>query len=916
VTPSAPWKLIVVSHTHWDREWYFVFEAFRTRLVGMVDQVLDLLDSDPGYRFFMLDGQTVVLEDYLEVRPNRQADIERQVRAGRLLIGPWYILPDEFLVGGESLVRNLMRGLRIACQFGDSMMIGYLPDCFGQIAHMPAVLHGFGINNAVIWRGPDESLEKTEFFWRAPDGSEVLTVHLPDGYGIANALPVEQEALLERIRYIRETLEPRATTPYLLLMNGTDHTPAQLQLADIIATANEALDDAELVHGHLPMLFAGIREAMGEQAGAWRRYRGEFRSGRRAHLLPGVLSARMWIKQRNQECEDLLARWAEPLSVWSALLRKRLGEEWREPALPAGPPSPYPWQPASTTGLLDIAWRELLRNQPHDSICGCSIDQVHDEMRVRFDRCWQIAEELTRQSMRALCAQMPSGDGLGLPAGQAGVAVFNPLNGPRTDFVVAPLPRREGEEPLTVVDSLGGVIPCQVLLPTDRNASPLGPVDKVAPPARIDVGFVAPEVPGFGYRTFSVVYGSPRPTAVSSGDSIENEFLRVTADPGDGTLTVFDKKSGRRLSGLNRFVDGGDRGDEYNYCRPARDEMVDRPCRPPRIAVVEGGPSRWTLEVTLDYSLPAALAEDRDERSVERVECPIVSRVSLYPGAHRVDIHSEVENPAQDHRLRVHFPASLQTDVSHAEQHFGVVTRPLALPAWDETWAEEPVGTHPQKAFVDVNDGQRGLMLANRGLPEYEVLPGENAILSLSKDLSPSKEGVTIALTLLRCVGYLARFDLSSRPGLAGPLVPAPGAQVPGRHVFDYALILHDGGWEEAWPEAHRFAVPMRGRRVQEGSAGPGRMPAEGALLVLEGPAFVVTALKRAEDGEGVIVRLYNIGSEQASGRLRLAEPFERAELVTMDEAVLAEAPLEDGWVRLEARPNQIVSLRFRTGGL
>jgi alpha-mannosidase len=205
-------------------------------------------------------------------------------------------------------------------------------------------------------------------------------------------------------------------------------------------------------------------------------------------------------------------------------------------------------------------------------------------------------------------------------------------------------------------------------------------------------------------------------------------------------------------------------------------------------------------------------------------------------------------------------------------------------------------------------------MLANRGLPEYEVLSGEDAILSppaLSTAEGP-KDGVTIALTLLRCVGHLARFDLTSRPGLAGPLVPTPDAQMPGRHVFDYGLILHEDGWEQAWAEAHRFAVPMRARRVDGGSGEPGAMPAEGALLVPEGPAFVVTALKRAEDGEGVIVRLYNITSEQASGRVRLPEPFQRAELVDMQEALLAEAPLEDGWVRLEARPNQIITIRFR----
>ncbi len=889
---SRRWKLIVVSHTHWDREWYFVFEAFRARLVGMIDTLLELLDGDPDFRCFLLDGQTIALDDYLDVRPDRRADIERLVRAGRLQVGPWYVLPDEFLVGGESLVRNLLRGLKTARGFGEPMMVGYLPDCFGHVAHMPAVLRGFGIEDAVIWRGAGDDVDKTEFFWRAPDGSEVLTVHLPDGYGNANNLPTEREAWLERLRSIREMLEPRATTPCLLLMNGSDHTPPQPELPEMIATANEAVDDAELVHGHLPMLFSGIRESMGEEAGAWPRRRGEFRDGKRSPLLPAILSARMWIKQRNQECEDLLARWAEPLFAWATLLRERLGDQWQDPGLPAGPGSPFPSQPASTASLLDAAWGQLLRNHPHDSICGCSVDQVHDEMRPRFDRCWQIGEELTRQSMRALCAQMPSGDDLG-------VAVFNPLNGPRTDFVIVPLPRRDDEEPREVVDPSGRAIPCQVLMTPGWRTSPLGPVEKVAPPARVDVGFVAPDVPGFGYRTLGVVYGPARPPAAASGDSIENDLMRVTADPADGTLNVLDKTTGRRLSGLNRFVDGGERGDEYNYCRPARDDLVDAPGRPPRIAVVEDGPSRWTLEVALDYSLPKALAEDRDDRSSDRVECPIVTKVSLYPGVGRIDIHSEVDNRAEDHRLRVHFPAGLQTDVSHAEQHFGVVTRPLAVPDWDETWSEEPVGTHPQKAFVDVSDGHHGLMLANRGLPEYEVLPGE--------------EGVTIALTLLRCVGHLARFDIPSRPNLAGPLVPTPAAQVPGRHSFDYALIPHEGGWEAAWPEAHRFAVPLRARRVQDGS---GALPTEGALLALDGPAFAVSALKRAEDGEGVVVRLYNVSSGAASGRVRLAEPFERAEFVDMEESLLSEAPLADGWVRLEARPNQITNLRFRTARL
>jgi len=228
--PKELKQLLVVSHTHWDREWYLPYQSFRVRLVGLFDQLLDLFDSDPGYKHFMLDGHTIPLEDYLEVRPDRFDDIERVVQQGKLLIGPWYIIPDCALPGGEALVRNFLRGHRVAKMFGPVMKVGYIPDPFGQIAHMPAILRGFGIENATMWRGADDSLKTTEFFWQSPDGSEVLTIHKPFGYGIAATLPAAPKPLMARIKSIREQLEPYATTPCLLVMNGSDHLPAQPEL--------------------------------------------------------------------------------------------------------------------------------------------------------------------------------------------------------------------------------------------------------------------------------------------------------------------------------------------------------------------------------------------------------------------------------------------------------------------------------------------------------------------------------------------------------------------------------------------------------------------------------------------------------------------------------------------------------------
>jgi len=892
MTTSEKRTIIVVPETHWDREWYQPFEVFRARLVRLVDRVIDLLDSNPEYKYYTLDGQSIVLEDYLEIRPDRREDIARLVQAGRLLIGPSYVLPDEFLTGGESHIRNFQMGIAVARQFGPVMMVGYMPDTFGHMAHMPAILAGFGMSGAVMWRGADKSLTSSEFFWRAPDGSEVLTVHMAMGYGIASYLWPDRERLLTQLQSLRQMLEPWASTRYLLLPNGTDHTEPQPQLPAIIAAANEALDDAELVHGSLPMYIEAVRQEMGERSGSWLRWRGEFRSSERAHVLPGVSSSRIWIKQENQACENVLLRWAEPFSTWAHLLRRREGGE-REGTEAHSWESSGPWaaslrrtgdeleRAAADAGSLRLAWRLLLQNQPHDSICGCSTDEVHDEMRVRFRRCRRLGEAVRDDALAYLA-------GVAAPTDGRHIVVFNPLSVARTDYCTARVPVEGGLEPVALEDSDGGRIPVQFL-----RRGRLAPLDPL--PERVEVGFLAPEVPSVGYRALRVVYGQGERPQPQPARAIENEYFRVEADPADGTLTLTDKATGVTLRGLNRFVDGGDAGDEYNYCPPAQDELVESPSRPPEIHLLESASGgRWMLEVALEYSLPQALRSDDKGRSPERRPCRIVSRVSLYRGVPRLDFETEVDNQAQDHRLRVHFPAGLRADASQAEQHFGVVRRAIALPEHDFTWAEPPQGTYPQKSFVDVNDGRRGLMLANRGLPEYEVLDGT--------------EGVTIALTLLRCVGWLSRSWMVTRPVQAGPLIPTPGAQEQGRHLFHYSLIPHDGGWETAFLQAHRFAVPLRAVFV---AAGKGQLAPVGSLLTVRQESFVLSALKEAEDGQGLIVRLYNIADQPAEGEVRLEGRWQAVERTNLNEETLGPADVRDGWVRLSLRPNEIATLRF-----
>src|SRR5713226_4126688 len=403
-------NIILVPHTHWDREWYQTFQQFRIRLVRTIDKLLDILDRDDKFSHFMLDGQTIVLDDYLEVQPEQEERLKRYIRAGRIQVGPWYLQPDEFLVSGESLIRNLQIGIQRAAEFGGGMRIGYVPDCFGHIAQLPQIFQGFGIDNAIFWRGVGAEAHKSEFYWAAPDGTQVLVVFLAGAMGYSNArdMPLVPEEFVARVEFLAAPLLPMATTNTLLFMNGSDHLEPQDGLPEAIESANKLLahinpeyenilthyghfehigqakhiDSIHVRIGTLPQYIEAIQQQIERSPGiSLQTLSGEMRSSQYSHLLPAVLSTRMWIKQQNTAIEHLLERWVEPLTAWAW----KLG-------------SAYP------QGLVRLAWQYLLQNHPHDSICGCSIDQVHRENSVRFAQSQQISEGLLAQALQSLAA--------------------------------------------------------------------------------------------------------------------------------------------------------------------------------------------------------------------------------------------------------------------------------------------------------------------------------------------------------------------------------------------------------------------------------------------------------------------------------------------------------------------------------
>ena len=675
----------------------------------------------------------------------------------------------------------------------------------------------------------------------------------------------------------------------------------------------------------------------------------------------------MWIKQRNHASETLLEKWAEPFSVFA----ERMITVDRSLTTPEAIASNRIWNVAP---LLRQAWRILMENHPHDSICGCSIDQVHDEMRPRFDQADQIADEITLQSLQAISRAVDTT----MQGAVSAFVLFNPLSSARRDVVEVALKLPDEVEAFELVDGEGASIAYEfvggqheelanLMLRPRELRDTIGAVsegrvagaaltsvsvtrdgDTVTIRAILDdegqpnvaewhqaeadiarfeadpsvtgfhvlahtpkastIRFVSPEVPALGWRTLWVravpaARGVvPPPTlhplikpllpvgmrlaqsdlgsrvlgALSRGEEtkppfrIEDEAFVVEVERADGTLTVTDKRSGVRYPGLNRFVDGGDAGDEYNYCPPADDALI--------------GAKVVSIKAYRDRAVPAAgdrlrgprprADRRRPQESVgKRVTIGVRSHVSLPPGVGRIDVRTEVDNTARDHRLRVHFAAPISVEEADHDSHFDVVRRPVGVPEKGQDWVEDPRPEVPQRAFTDISDGQVGLTIANRGLPEVQVLPGVDGATT------------EIALTLLRCVGWLSRDDMPVRQGHAGPAYETPGAQVPGTWSFDYAIIPHEGYWSESRDAAYAFQASLR---AVETAIHAGELPASGTFLSTTPGEFVVSAVKETEDGSGWLVRGYNGSSEPITVRVHPLRRFSHAAQVNLAEDEMA----------------------------
>jgi len=709
------------------------------------------------------------------------------------------------------------------------MAVGYVPDQFGHIAQLPRIWRGFGIESAVLWRGVPRDIARLAFRWQALDGSEVLACALPEGYNNGEHLPMGGHALAERLRGLARPLEHLvAADQPLLVLNGGDHGAVQTALPAALAAAQEGLgQDYTVVQGDLSSYIAALRAAGPLDV----IIRGELRDSRDVFLLPAVLSARIPIKQRNTSIQTLLERQAEPLAVAASALGR-----------------PYP------LGELRQSWRYLLHNHPHDSICGCGIDQVAAEMGTRFDWAEQIGQAVRDTALATLAAHIGSlAPGAEDPhtlaitvwngasvAASGRIEVEVSLIGEAGGYEIVdsggePVPHMwlgdRGEEPTRVeiardelpdfetilaqiegdrvfgmgihavsMRVLGRALHIDVttgdqaivrraeLEQAARDASTLADdagcqkvVATIHRATHLKLAAWAPPVPACGYRTLLLRPRAKAGAAVPSASEgppgavsvIENAHYRIEAG-GTGILTITDRKSDMRAR-ANLFRDGGDAGDLYTYSPPPYDTVITSETSVPTIDWWGNAEGQY-MRIRQTLLVPRALAASRQEREMEMVEIAVTTEVRLAADDPLIRFTTTVDNTAEDHRLRLHVSLPFVADHAHAADAFALVER-AAQPERDGEWAEAPVGTAPHQGFVVVHGNGGAMVLAARGLPEYEVTPNEAG-------------GADLALTLLRCVGWLSRGDLPNRLGEAGPTLPTPAAQCRGVHTFAYALAL------------------------------------------------------------------------------------------------------------------------------
>ncbi len=846
-------KVYIISHSHWDREWYMAYEQHHMRLIELIDDLLELFEVDPSFNSFHLDGQTIILDDYLQVRPEKRQAIQQAINEGKLRIGPFYILQDDFLISSESNVRNMLIGMEESRKWGTPVMLGYFPDTFGNMGQTPQLMKQAGISAAAFGRGvkpigfdnqvleaENYSSQYSEMWWKGPDQTAIFGLLFANWYSNGNEIPVEKEAALAFWKQKLADAEQYASTNHLLMMNGVDHQPVQKDISKAIHLANELFPDYEFIHSNFTDYLEAVQKDVPEDLGS---VEGELTSQETDgwYTLANTASARVYLKQWNTKVQRQLENITEPLATMAYEVSGN-----------------YPHD------QLDYAWKTLMQNHPHDSICGCSVDSVHREMIPRFEKADEVGKYLAQDSLEQLTAAI---DTTGFPKDSFPFVIVNTAGMDKTGEaeITIELERKRFAEGIPeqlyqelenlpkrkyhVETKSGATIPAILSEETVQFGYDL-PKDRFRVPymvKMIKVTLPLENMPAFSWETFALVEGEAKAEEKEtmihqSGRIIENGPLHLTIEK-NGTITMEDRKNKRKLNNLHIFEDIGDIGNEYIFKQPFCDQpILSSNKENSEVKVLVDTPEIAKISILQEMEIPVSADERLEkeqqmvvefryrkaERSKEKRILQIKTIMTIRKDSKKIDFETTLDNQMKDHRLRVLFPTKLHVEHHEADSIFEVVKRPNRV---SKSW-ENPTNPQHQQAFVNIHDEEYGVTVGNFGLNEYEVT-----------------EDGQIAVTLLRSVGELGDWGY----------FPTPEAQCLGEHRFNYSIELH-GPEEKFSTYLHAYAaqIPFSTQQIKHHE---GTLISKQQYLTIKSETFAITALKRSKFSDKVVVRGFNMSS-------------------------------------------------------
>lgn len=906
--------MYVVANNHLDREWTYDAQLTRVLTVKFFEDLLETFEKIPDFQF-VLDSQTVPLDDFLELFPAKRAILEKHVAQKKLWVGPWYTAPDCFYLNGESVVRNLFVGHEVAASFGNVSKFGYTPFGWGQLSQLPQIYQGFGIDSAFFYRGAD-TINSNYFKWVGADGTKVNVIkyhrtnffdkvfrpltkkragvpwdrefdycgnEVPFMFG-ADEYKYEHGFVAEGRYHIRMDEIAPAITDFVA--KHSDHFPGDLILGmngmdtcfpslrgllaiDEVKKQGGAAGNYELTYSCLDRFSADLKEAVANAGITLKESAGEMR-----HFLPGfggpgkpeVKSTHFYLaatrprqKSKNARAENLLSRYAEPFATASYLLGKSYPQEF-----------------------LTAAWKSLLKCHPHDTIAGCGVDQIEIDMMNRLDQTINIAKALLTMSAQHIVTRI---DNSQVKDDEIALVVFNPSPFLRDEMVTSWLhiPEKLGFKDFEIVEKLGGKpLEFEVVKRgemEDRIFRDLTDTTLYIYGELVQIDLHA-TIEGLGYRTFIVRKADsslPRESKTAAGENtLENEHLKVTINP-DGTFNIRDKADGHEYPGLHYFTDTGDNGDPWVRFVPDQNRLHSSKGGKASIQRLESSSLITQYAIDYNFMIPKGLEKsnyimegyyDRAASSGELAPLKIRSVLTLAKGAKSLDVRTEIDNRSTDHLVQVVFPTGLKTETVFAESGFDVVERKIAVNDKDR----DPSlvnGEDPFLRFVDMSDTKRGLAILSDSVKGYEVLGDKAGSLALNLIRSYTSQIVTI----------YGRKERRPDQGLT---------QAQGIHKVHYAVYPHSGTWENGCLQQAETVnyplVPVQTHRTF------GELPPELSFLSIKSPLVVLSALKKAGREDAVVVRLFNPSAENVATEIEWMTEIAHVEAVNLNEETLPDA--------------------------